>query len=394
MANIKARRNKEGKIISYCLRVYNGVDMSTGKQRMSYGTFEVPKGMSEEKGRKEAEKEAILFEKQCKEGLVGDNKQIFETYAETVLKLKERNGAKRRTIAIYLEFLERINPVIGHIKLVDLKPQHLNNLYGKLSEDGLNKRTGGKLSANTIRKHHTLIHNIMKHAFKEMLVPLNVAERATPPKAEKKEAKFLEKEDLLRIREWVATEPIKWKVATYLLMSTGCRRGELMGLKWSKIDFNNNQIIIDNNLLYSSSIGIYENTPKTENSKRIVKIPVEVILLLKEYKEFLREQRGVYGSKWQDNDYVFVGEDGRIMHPDSITRWLSKFAKKHNLPPISPHTFRHSLASFLIFEGVDTVTVSNSLGHARTSTTTDIYAHVTKQANEKVLECVESTLFS
>ena len=71
------------------------------------------------------------------------------------------------------------------------------------------------------------------------------------------------------------------------------------------------------------------------------------------------------------------------MHPDSVTGWLDKFAKRHNLPHINPHAFRHTMASMLYFNGVDSVSISARLGHAQVSTTANIYAHVMEQADEK-----------
>ena len=83
-----------------------------------------------------------------------------------------------------------------------------------------------------------------------------------------------------------------------MLVFTGCRRGEIMGLKWNKIDFKNNQITIDNNLLYTKDKGIYEDTPKTEQSKRTIKIPAQVMELIKEYKKEQNKNRLALGTYW------------------------------------------------------------------------------------------------
>ncbi len=85
-------------------------------------TWVVPQGMSEKKIQSELNKVAVLFEKQCKEGIIANNKQTFEKYASYVLNLKERTGAKHKTIAFYKGLLERITPAIGHFKLSELKP--------------------------------------------------------------------------------------------------------------------------------------------------------------------------------------------------------------------------------------------------------------------------------
>lgn len=122
------------------------------------------------------------------------------------------------------------------------------------------------LSNKTILEHHRLIRTVLSQAEKEMLVPYNAASKATPPKAEQKEVNYFQTQDVERIRDALEGAPLKWKVATHLLLLTGCRRGEIMGLKWSKIDFEKSQIKIDCALLYSAKRGIYEDTPKQTTS--------------------------------------------------------------------------------------------------------------------------------
>src|SRR5574344_727324 len=149
-------------------------------------------------------------------------------------------------------------------------------------------------------------------------------------KLERKEASHFEIEDIENILLYLQNEPLKWQVAMQLLIFTGCRRGEIMGLKWNKIDFKNNQIKIDVNLLYSKDIGIYEDTPKTEQSKRIINIPHELIELLRTYKKQYNEYKLSLGSKWNNTNYLFTQENGNPMHPDTLTDYCNEFSKKYN----------------------------------------------------------------
>ena len=89
------------------------------------------------------------------------------------------------------------------------------------------------------------------------------------------------------------------------------------------------------------------------------------------------------GEYYQYQGFLFTQENGSPMHPDSITSWLTKFAKRHGLPHINAHAFRHTMASMLYFNGVDSVSISKRLGHAQVSTTADIYAHVIAEADQK-----------
>ncbi|OUP62928.1 hypothetical protein B5F12_09165 [Pseudoflavonifractor sp. An176] len=382
MANIQERRDKSGKLISYSIRVHRGRGMD-GKQLKPWtATFEVSPTWTEKSARKKAEAFAATFEKECREGVTTDSRQKFQAYCDYVIGLKEQRGVKHSTIVRYKELTGRIYPQIGHIKLKELRADHLNDLYTLLGQDGQSKR-GGKLSAKTILEHHRLISTVLEQATKEGLVPFNVASRATLPKVERKEVNYFQPEQVAAIREALEQEPMKWKTLVHLLLITGARRGEVLGLKWDKVDFEGNRIYICNSVLYSPDVGIYESTPKTERSRRYVTLPPETMQLLRRYRAWQAEERLRLGEYYQNQGFVFSQDNGNPMHPDSVTDWLKKFSKRHDLPHINPHAFRHTMASMLYFHGVDSVSISKRLGHAQVSTTANIYAHVMEEADQR-----------
>ena len=382
MANIQERRDKSGKLISYSIRVHRGRG-ADGKQLKPWtATFDVSPTWTEKSARKKAEAFAATFEKACREGTVTDTRQTFREYAEYVIDLKERNGAKHKTISSYRYLAERVYPVIGEIKLKDLRVSHLNNFYSQLQEDGQNKR-GGRLSAKSVIEHHRFISAVLAQADKEMLIPFNPATKATLPKMERKTPNYFQLEEIAAIREALEHESPKWKMLVHLLLITGARRGEVLGLKWSAVDFERNQVHICNNVLYSPDRGIYEDTPKTATSDRFVTLPAETMKLLRQYKAFQTMERYRLGEYYQDRGFLFAQDNGGPMHPDSVTTWLDRFAKRNNLPHINPHAFRHTMASMLFFNGVDDISVSKRLGHAQVSTTTDIYGHIIQEADQR-----------
>ena len=154
---------------------------------------------------------------------------------------------------------------------------------------------------------------------KEGLVPFNVAGKASLPKITHKEVNYFQPEDIANIRSALEDEPIKWRTLTHMLLITGARRGEMLRL----------------------------------------------------------------GEYYRRQGFVFSQDNGAPMHPDSVTDWLAKFSKRHGLPHINPHAFRHTMASMLYFNGVDSVSISKRLGHAQVSTTANIYAHVMEAADKK-----------
>ncbi len=312
MASIRPRKNKDGDIISYEIRVHKGYD-SNGKQLKPYtATYKPAPNMTAKQIEKELRRQEVQFEEQCRLGIAGDGKQTFEKYAEYVIALKERSGVKHSVITRYRELIKRINAGIGHIRLADVRPQHLNVLYEQLSQKGIrenNKKAECKvdlkqvlkesgftkdgvaksagvsvqtmtscykklpilfqnaekiaaalnmplkslfiitvddtpLSTKTVQEHHRLISVILTQAEKEMLIPYNPARKATPPKTDKTQPNYFQPEEVEQIRNALEQVNIKWKTLIHLLLITGGRRGEICGLKWSAVDWKNNQIHI------------------------------------------------------------------------------------------------------------------------------------------------------
>ena len=456
MANVRKIEGKTG--ISYKITVAGG-RTKDGKQVRHFMTWRPVPGMTERQIEKAVQKAAFEFEQQIELGFVADNRQTFSEYAEYVIALKERNGAKRRTVERYRELLRRIDAAIGHLKLADIRPQHLNIFYSNLGEEGIrqsivkatpkkdiarmmkekkltsaalsrssgmaastfspaihgktvSKHTADTLAAalgykteslfklfqdktplsnKTILEYHRLISTMLSQAEKEMLIQYNPARRATPPKIERSEVESFQPEELDKILSCLEQEPIKWRTITHLLIVTGCRRGEIMGLHWDAIDWKGRQLRIDRALLYTAESGIYEGTTKTGEA-RFIKVPQETIDVLKQYRAYFDGLRLKNKDRWIESGYVFTRDDGGIMNPDNITQWLANFAKRHDLPPIHPHAFRHTMASLLIYNGTDVLTVSKRLGHAKVSTTTDIYSHAIKAADERAAECVADVI--
>lgn len=394
MAYIQERRDKDGKLISYSIRVHRGRG-ADGKQLKPFtATFDVKPTWKEENARKKAEAFAAQFERDCKKGTATDCRQTFEQYAEYVLALKERNGEKISSITDYRNMSARIYPIIGHKKLKDLQAKDLNDLYGELMKDGVNKRTGGKLSNKTVLRYHRFVSIVLSKAVKEGLIPFNPAARADPPKAEKREPESLQTTDIKNLINALGGESDKWRTIISLMLVTGMRRGEVAGLKWDCIDFAGGLIHVRNSITYIPGVGARDEKPKTENSIRSIPVPSDTMAMMRHWKEseMLRlkksfDKKGYVfpqDVKYMPKEDTYIIDNRSPMHPDSITSWLTKFCKRHNLPHIHPHQLRHTYASQLIYAELDVITTSKLLGHSKPSTTTDIYSHRIAEADEKV----------
>lgn len=398
MASANPLKNKDGFVYGYQIKVYRGRDVN-GKQLKPFSkTWRIPDGMTNPRTiKKELEKAKAQFENDCKSGSVALSRPTYEHYSKYVMEIKERD-CKRTTVARYKELNSRVVDEIGYLKLDEITAEHLNRFYKKLCKEGANYSTGGLLSPKTIREIHNVISVVLSQAVRENLIRSNVAKVATPPKVRKQEADFFEPEDIDRIMKCLSKEPLKWRVITMLMIATGARRGEVLGLKWKNVDFKKNTIRICNNLLYTRSIGTFEDTTKNDKSRTVMVDP-SVMRLLRVHKQDQLSLRFKLQDDWKgdksfENSYCFTRSEGQPMNPNSITGWLVKFSKKNSLPHIHPHKFRHTIASVLISEGVDPVTVSKWLGHQHVSTTEDIYAHLFRKANQEAANAVSEVLFN
>ncbi|MCL2102286.1 MAG: site-specific integrase, partial [Fibromonadales bacterium] len=343
----------------YQIRVSAGYDMR-GKQIEKSMTWKPATGMTPRQIEKELQRQATLFEDRVKSGLFADGNVRFADFAERWLSLNEKNFAPK-TLLRYIDLLNRINPAIGHIRIEKLQAQHLQEFYNNLSESGMNKKTGGGLSAKTILHHHRLIIVILGSAYKQGYVMRDVSELAVPPKVKQKDIVYLDEVQAVTLLNALEAAPLKWKTALTLLLYTGMRRGELIGLEWSDIDFQSGLIYVKRTVQYVSGKkyewrdenGVFHRgqiitkEPKTESSKRVISVDNALLQLLHEYKIWWLEQKLLNGDRWIATDKIFIRENGGVMHPDSITDFTKKFAKQHNLPDFSPHSLRHTNISLM-----------------------------------------------
>jgi len=176
--------------------------------------------------------------------------------------------------------------------------------------------------------------------------------------------------------ELLKQEDIRYHTMIALLVLTGCRRGELLGLQWEDIDWENKTIRIVRSSQYIGGGTYITKEPKTAAGKRVFTIPESAITLLKKYRVWQKEQRLLLGDIWENtDDRLFTSHTGGNLHPDTISKWFKKFVQKHNFPDVTIHNLRHTNASLLIAAGTDVVTVSKRLGHANPSITLNCYSH-------------------
>ena len=384
MATIRKRGN------SYQIRVSCGYDTS-GNQVVQTMSWKPADGMNKKQIEKELQKQAILFEDKCMKGQVTANikfqdfaEQWFEEYAKLNLRNTSYERMRQLTVRVY--------PAIGHLRLDKITSRHIQQFINDLALNGKSLKNSRPLSRKTAVHHLSFISDVFSYAVKMEMLTDNPCRRVTVPKGEKKEKDIYTLEEVAHLFQLLETAPLKYRTFFTLAIYSGFRRGEMLGLEWKDIDWDNCVISVRRTSNYTASKGIYTDTTKTKKSQRSLKFPQSVMDMLYEYKDEQDVEREKLGTKWVDHDRLFVKWNGEPMNNNTPYFWPKEFCEANNFRFCDIHSLRHFYASALINKGVDAAAVSGALDHSTITTTTSIYCHVFNQAQARAGDAIASVL--
>lgn len=270
------------------------------------------------------------------------------------------------------------------VKIASVYKEPLSELFDPVNADAT-------LSSTSIRHYHQLISSILSTAVEWQVIYANPCDRIKPPKLQHTEAQYLDDQQaahLLELLEQLPEDQFDFRTAVTMLLFTGIRRSELIGLRWSDIDMETGVISIHHTSKYLPRKGIIDDDTKTTSSRRSFKAPAELLPLLQQYKGWQAQRQLMLGDQWHNSDRVFTSSNGTPMRPDTLTNHFRKWIATTDLPNIHPHSLRHTNATLLIANGTNIQTVAKRLGHSTSSTTANIYAHAIQSADATAAEAV------
>ncbi len=382
-----ARIVKRGK--GYQIRVSDGY-FAGGKQNMKTMTWTPKPNMTVKQIEKELDRQAILFEEKC-HGLSQSANIKFETFAEQWFKEYAEPKLRIRTVDRYKQYKARTYAALGSLRMDKITTRHIQSFINNLQEPDI-KDGGGVLSPKTVRGYLSFISTIFDYALKQDMLKDNPCQRVTLPALIKKEHDCYTLEEAQRFLDLLKNEHLIYQVFFTLAIFGGFRRGELMGLEWKDIDFDSGVINVQRTSQYTKEKGIFTDTTKTKKSQRSLKLPEDVITLLRQYKILQDQERLKCGDQWIKSDRLFVAWNGKPMNPNTPFSWLWRFCERTGMKKVNIHSFRHLNATLLITSGVDAKTVSASLGHSQVTTTLNIYTHTFAEAQAKASEAIANVL--
>lgn len=300
---------------------------------------------------------------------VEPTKQSFEEFLRNWLEDK-RMHIRIGSYRAYARLLElHIIPTLGHIALEDLRPMHLQSAY-RAWQSG-----DHPLSPATIRMAHVLIHDALDRAYKWGMVARNVADIVEAPRVERKRMQIWTPEHVRSFLEAAQDMDSRYYTGFVLAIYTGMRKGEILALRWSDIDWDQAVLHVNQTLQWHRGQPIFQE-PKTEHGRRSVALAADVLRVLKRHRSMQARERLMYGEMYQDYDLVIARVDGRPLYPTSFDDAWRRALSNANVPKIRFHDLRHTHASLMLAQGVHPKIVSERLGHSKISITIDTYSHI------------------
>jgi integrase len=308
--------------------------------------------------------------------------QFAQYWLRDIIKPNKR----QRTYESY-ELTSRLHlvPTLGHLRLTELTAQHVQNLLRSKLEKGLLlpsvKYIRGRLGA------------ILNCAAKQEppLVSRNVVKSTVLPRVPRSAIRYFNDDEA---RKFLAAARETGYATFYIVaLGLGLRRGEVVGLRWSDIDFDRNTLRVEQSIQRVSG-KLVAAEPKTEESRRTLTLPANVASALRSHRTRQLEQRLKAGADWQDSGLVFTNSLGTAVEPRNLDTHFAKLLKTAGLPHLPFKNLRHSCATFLLSEGVELKVVQSILGHADIATTARYYAAITSKMKREAAAKMDAKMES
>jgi integrase len=274
-------------------------------------------------------------------------------------------------------------PELGSTLLKDLTAPRLNALYGRLLASG--RRNGKGLSRTSVRLVHVTGHRMLRDAVKWGRVTRNVADLADPPTPARVEMNVWSPAQLRTFL--TSVRPDRLYPLWLLFATTGLRRGEAVGLRWSEVDLEAGRLTVSRASVVVEH-KVIDSTPKSEQSARTIGLDPATVVTLRQHRRRQLEERLAWGPEYVTSELVFTWENGAPLHPNVVMRTFQRRAKASGLPVIRLHDLRHTYATAALEAGVPLKTVSTRLGHASIAITGDIYSHVRVEVDQAAADLV------
>jgi len=303
--------------------------------------------------------------------------------------LDGRHNLSPKTVERYKQLTERqIIPYLGSTILQRLRPPTIQRWHETILTSG--GKDDRPLSPRTVGHAHRVLHRALQRAVEMEILARNVASAISPPSLEPSEIEILDAGQIAIVLESLKGHDI-YSIAA-LALATGMRRGELLALQWTDCDLDAATLTVER-ALEETRAGLRFKAPKTRHGLRTISLPDSAVQVLRDHRLNQLETRMALGLGRPESDaLVFSKLDGTPMSPDNLSRDWVRICRSLKLPRVMFHALRHTHASALIAAGLDVVTISRRLGHAKPTTTLTVYGHLFSKTDEVAADAIEAAM--
>jgi integrase len=282
----------------------------------------------------------------------------------------------------------QIVPSLGAKAVQKLRPLDIEEWHTTLRNGGRIRGKGG-VAARTIGHAHRILGKALRDAGRNGLVSRNVVSEQSAPKVAADEMVIVQ--DLPALVDKLTG--FRLRVPAMVALFTGMRLSEVLALRWSRVDLATKVIQVREALEQTKAFGIRAKLPKSRAGRRDITLPDILVDVLHEHRKATLELRMQVGlGRLPDDALMFANIDGQPLSPNAVSAAWADFAKSIDMPHVTFHALRHTHASQLIHEGVDIVTISKRLGHAKPDITLRIYAHLFQKDDGKAAAAINAAL--
>lgn len=338
--------------------------------------------------RREAEVALAQIEHRIRVGeYVEPNKVTVGEQLDNWLKKYASARVSPKTLQEYEGIVKNhLEPALGHLLLQQLSPLHVQNYYAQALRTGRLDGKGG-LSPQTIRHQHAVLHQACAQAVRWQLLNRNPIDAVDPPKVPKTEMRVLDEAEISALLS--ASRETELYIPVLIALSTGLRRGEVLGLTWNSIDLDSGTLMVQRSIEQTRG-GVRAKEPKTHRSCRPVKMPPSLIARLRSCKASATLREGV---QFKGDSYICVRDDGTLWPPDVLSHRFSDLVKSlDEITKIRFHDLRHTFATNALRYGVHPKIVGEMLGHSSVTVTLDTYSHILPDMQDQAVGQIELLL--
>jgi integrase len=383
--SVKKRAGKSG--VSYQVRVEYPPDPATGKRVQRSETYP-----TEDLAEKRLAEWLVDLHKGT---AVDPAKMTVGEYLDFWLVTHAKPNVRASTLIRYQNHLRQLTPRLGHHRLGKLTKTHIQVALAAMAADGNRRpRRGGAtgLAPATVRSVYQTLNQAMKRAVEWGYIAVNPASVVRPGRAPRPDLHVWDTEQLRHFLHETRDDCV-WGPIWLLTISTGLRRGELMGLGWQQVDLRRGRLHVTRTLYNIHQGQPVFHLPKTERGRRVVPIDSYCVAALAAHQQTQRLRRQQLGDAWRDHDLVFTVGHGGPIRANNVSARFQRLAKAAGLPVIRFHDLRHSHATMLLRDGVPVKIVSERLGHESISLTLDVYSHVLPDMQQMAVDAIALSLF-